>query len=722
LSYSDDRAYDIAVDVSGNVYVTGVSAAHWREENYVTIKYDSLGVEQWIVNYNEPGVASGASAITVGTTGNVYVTGWSYSPDTSSDYATIKYNSLGVKQWVARYNGPGDDYDEASAIAIDSSENVYVTGYSGTYPDYDYATIKYNSMGVEQWVKRYDGPGDDWDEPSDIAVDGSENVYVTGGSYGSGTSSDYATIKYNSMGVEQWVARYNGPGNSDDVANSISVDTSNNVYVTGGSMCLGTKNDYATIRYTTSGKEQWVIRYNGPGSSNDNAVSLAVDKTGNVYVTGSSGGYYATIKYEQSIIPNTSIMNGYWSNSSIWLLGHVPLSSEDVVIQHNVVLDTLQSDSIQSLIVPANGILSIQPSVGLLKVASVVQIEDSGKIQFLPGAVGMIIYESFVNRGIFESGTSTITFKGMTFYTNNDISFYDFISDASACMEGNITINNILRLNDNLNIGLQDTVQIVNPDTSAIEGAGFIPRGTVIRAISPLTQSQYRFESLKSCLQFKESGTNPENVTITTYPDTNPASFGNRWVVVPSHVDPVANVITADSVTGFSKWVFGIPRPTEIEGEFYISGIDDTIPLIRRVYDINADGGSEFKARLALRYDQSEVPDGIQEDSLKLLRLKGTVEVKEQLQELPKQFSLGQNYPNPFNPITTIRYELPRASFVTLRVYNLIGQEVATLVNEKKDVGRYDVAFSANKLTSGVYFYRLQSGDFIDIKKLILIK
>ncbi len=87
-----------------------------------------------------------------------------------------------------------------------------------------------------------------------------------------------------------------------------------------------------------------------------------------------------------------------------------------------------------------------------------------------------------------------------------------------------------------------------------------------------------------------------------------------------------------------------------------------------------------------------------------------------------KTFNLYQNYPNPFNPSTTINYQIPKSSFVTLKIYDVLGREVANLVNNEKQAGQYNVTFNASKFSSGIYFYRLQAGDFISTKKMILMK
>jgi hypothetical protein len=307
---TDDIAYALTIDDAGNVYVTGWSWGSSGGYAYATIKYDSSGAEQWVARYSGPAAEGNnwdyAYALAVDNTGNVYVTGWSEGPGSGDDYATVKYDSSGIEQWVVRYNGPVNGDDEAYAIAVDDAGNVYVTGWSeGSGTGYDYATVKYDSSGAEQWVARYDGSGSGVDWACALAVDGAGNVYVTGWSWGTGSGDDYATVKYDSLGDEEWSTRYYGLGNDMDRARAIVVDDVGNVYVTGESWGAGTEHDYATVRYVFTGAERWVARYDGPDRGWDYAHSLAVDDAGNVYVTGESWGAgtgldYATVQYDSS--------------------------------------------------------------------------------------------------------------------------------------------------------------------------------------------------------------------------------------------------------------------------------------------------------------------------------------------------------------------------------------------------------------------------------------
>jgi hypothetical protein len=96
--------------------------------------------------------------------------------------------------------------------------------------------------------------------------------------------------------------------------------------------------------------------------------------------------------------------------------------------------------------------------------------------------------------------------------------------------------------------------------------------------------------------------------------------------------------------------------------------------------------------------------------------------LEEDKQSIPSEFNLSQNYPNPFNPVTLIKYQVPEASLVSIKVYDIIGREVAVLVNEEKSPGNYQVSFSSENLASGVYFYKMVAGDFSSVKKMNLLK
>lgn len=145
----------------------------------------------------------------------------------------------------------------------------------------DFLTIKYNTSGAEQWVSRYNSPGNVGETPKAMTIDASGNVYITGQSSSGLGTEDYFTVKYNNTGAEQWSKIYNGPLNNTDVATSIAVDDSGKVYVSGTSLAI-TGNEMTTIHYSPTGVEQWVQRNSSAVVGN----SIALDAAGNIFVTG----------------------------------------------------------------------------------------------------------------------------------------------------------------------------------------------------------------------------------------------------------------------------------------------------------------------------------------------------------------------------------------------------------------------------------------------------
>lgn len=161
----------------------------------------------------------------------------------------------GVPLWTNRYNGPGNANDQAYAIAVDKSGNVFVAGFrtNGTGSGYHRLTVKYSATGVSLWTNRYEGSEDFFfSQGVAMAVDSSGNVFVTGSSIRPASGYDYATVAYSGAGVPLWTNRYNGPQNDQDIPFGLVVDSNGNVYVTGRSIGSNGNYDYATIKYSSS--------------------------------------------------------------------------------------------------------------------------------------------------------------------------------------------------------------------------------------------------------------------------------------------------------------------------------------------------------------------------------------------------------------------------------------------------------------------------------------
>ena len=268
----------------------------------------------WKSRYNGPaGSSDGATALGVSLDGaSVFVSGYSFSSNGSYDYATVAYDAeSGARRWVARYNGPGNGNDFASALRVSpDGASVFVSGYSfSSNGSYDYATVAYDAeSGARRWVARYNGPSEGDDVAYALAVSpNGRNLFVTGYSSRSNCSFDYATVAYDAAsGARRWVARYNGPGNGDDVAYALAVSPDGaRVLVSGYSSGSNGTDDFATVAYdAASGARLWVARYNGPGNVDDVVTAVDVAPNGaSVFVTGYSSGSggsfdYATVAYD----------------------------------------------------------------------------------------------------------------------------------------------------------------------------------------------------------------------------------------------------------------------------------------------------------------------------------------------------------------------------------------------------------------------------------------
>jgi hypothetical protein len=238
--------------------------------------------------------------------GNVVIAGTSDWYWGTIDYVTIKLNPAGDTAWVRKYDSPENAYDYLKALVVDNQDNIYVTGdIYKTGGNHDIITIKYNASGDTVWTRRYNGAGNGDDKVYAMTVDSAGNIYLAGSSFVSGNGIDCLTMKYNSDGVLMWIKTYAEYSYHADGAASITLDKSGNVYVTGSAGTSSSNVAYLTIKYDNDGNGKWVAKYDGPGYNGyDISSSVFVDNSGYVYITGSSPGVLsgndiATIKYIQ---------------------------------------------------------------------------------------------------------------------------------------------------------------------------------------------------------------------------------------------------------------------------------------------------------------------------------------------------------------------------------------------------------------------------------------
>ncbi|MCG3128546.1 MAG: hypothetical protein CHACPFDD_03435 [Phycisphaerae bacterium] len=315
-----EYALDIEVDRAGAVFVTGYSPGVGSGDDFATAKFDTTGRLLWVQRYNGPGNSFDyAFAVAVDAEGNAVVAGYSAGTTTYGDIAVLKYDPAGNVLWERRYD-QAHQSDIGYDVEVDAVGNVYVAGWSSDGDSHGFRTLKYDADGNLLWERRYDGPGDDdafdADLVYDLELDAAGNVYVTGLSEVSETDSDAATVKYDSDGNLAWVRRFDLAGGLD-AGQSLAVDGAGRVCVAGWGQGAGTNYDALVLLYDADGVLAWSRVHDGAISSEDVALDVAFDGDGNVVVAGSSdtGGYFGerclTLKYAADGTPLWERLDGY---------------------------------------------------------------------------------------------------------------------------------------------------------------------------------------------------------------------------------------------------------------------------------------------------------------------------------------------------------------------------------------------------------------------------
>ncbi len=253
---------------------------------------------EWSVNDGNPLMLQWSNSIN--TSGGLITVGNTQVAGQGTNILLTKYTSTGSISWSKNYNTGGTANDYGTNLALDASGNIYVCGITDNngVVNSDIVILKYNSSGTFLWDTTYDSPYNMNDLATSIIIDPSNNIYVAGSSEGSTTQFDYITLKYNSSGVFQWVSRYDY-ANLQDYGGGITLSSTNTyLFVTGASANSTNDWDYTTVKYDLSGTQVSVSRNTVAGTGYDQPYAYTKDIAGNIYITGtgSSNGIDYDIK------------------------------------------------------------------------------------------------------------------------------------------------------------------------------------------------------------------------------------------------------------------------------------------------------------------------------------------------------------------------------------------------------------------------------------------
>lgn len=354
------------------------------------------------------------------------------------------------------------------------------------------------------------------------------------------------------------------------------------------------------------------------------------------------------------------------------------------------------------------------------------------KISYSPGEAGNFKLH-FKNKGLINANNVKIDLVSQSSYINVSAATFTYNSIASYYQDSLNFNFNVLN-SAPVNSGLPILVRIKQNDTSIIyQQKIYICIGNGVTTLADSAENGMgnwtvtgggwnvtNLQSYSPSNSFTESPGNGVN-----YPNST-----NRMLTLTAARNISANPVTI--LTFYHKYAIDVmdnayvdvssDNGTTWSSVKYYYGIQSA--WSQEVLDITdlAAGSTTMKIRFTLVSNRSTVADGWYVDNIKISNYQNAITGITGTGEIPNRYSLEQNYPNPFNPSTAIKYQLPENSFVKLIVFDALGREIKTLVNENKPAGNYEISFDGMNLSTGVYFYKIEAGSFAEVKKMMLIK
>ncbi|MDQ3020950.1 MAG: SBBP repeat-containing protein [Bacteroidota bacterium] len=525
----------------------------------------------------------------------------------------------------------------------------------------------------QQWASYYNSPTNNDDNPVAMVADNAGNIYVTGVSRTITTAKDYTTVKYNSAGVQQWAARFNSAGAQDDEVKGIAVDASGNVFVT-GSASIGVQ---ITVKYNSAGVVQWTSVLGVPGGSpavpGKRISPIALDPSGNIYVGGSrqfgsgQNSSYLLIKYNSS-------GDSLWTRTykGTHFLAGLGSAIACIKVDGNSVYVTGKS-------------FDQNPNLTASTFATTIKYDAAGVSQWIRKDTLTSGSDDVIGMEIDPSGNIIVTCN-----YGYDITTYKYNPAGTRLWKKTYT---------GISGDFYDTVTGLTLDQS----------GNIY-----LTGSSVR-----------TTGNGGEDFLTVKY-DPSGSLLWESFFNGTRNDGDYSKAIAVDGAG--NVYITGIAYQTNFNFDFMTIKYD---PAGVQKWKINYDGGftnrRDEPIAIALDLTGNVIVTGISSrgvntDDYATIKYSQSVGITQISSNVPDRFSLSQNYPNPFNPATVISYQLTVSNYTTLKVFDILGNEVTVLVNEKQNAGTYEVDFDGSNFPSGVYFYKLTTGNFSQTKKMNLIK
>uniref|UniRef100_A0A832DK17 T9SS type A sorting domain-containing protein n=1 Tax=Ignavibacterium album TaxID=591197 RepID=A0A832DK17_9BACT len=756
----------ISLSNHDNIYIAGClidEPVPNNDNDFVTLKYNSEGILQWYQVYNGTNNSIDfPHAICSDKNGNVFVAGRSNDNQLGPVFTVLKYDSLGIQKGVHNYLAHGYNNSEAFALTADEIGNIYATGYMySSTSSADITTIKYpgkrypvfivpgiagtysSSTSADlPWILTRGVP------PAELQIDPLGKVY-------NDIIETFVNVGYK-KDTTLFVVNYDWRLTPGPIDNSIDgkIDGLSGVSITDNQFNYGV--DYLGW-YIKKACEIWREKYDEDLDSIDiiahstgglvSRTYLQSDAYGDLYDLANN---YKLPRIRNLImigVPNRGASKAWNALNDNWIADFVYRFVLSKIL-NRAYQKVLQDNAIQG---PDTVItqISIQDPSGNPSKTKFISL-------YVPTIRGLLATYNFIDLGSGYVNVNNDPDKRNTFLLDlNDGLDLNSSADANKFLDsarvfvihgtGEKTKDLVQQRSDFGLLALQSFTDWTpsNASSGTIWYKDLEAEQNGDKTVPTISSAgQFQNDNRATLIPFNtgdhtalvskiEVQSNILDILNVAYESNDistgsSVSFSNVWNVISDPVDLIlldgnGNRLGYTTSTGAlteipnSIWfgntdgmgyIFGtVTEPVNLQ----LTGLGEDYYVMVSVEDSGRYGGVVLEGFLA----QGEVINyQIKLDPLSI----------EQLTLIANDFTLAQNYPNPFNPATKIQYSIPQRSDVTLKVYDVLGNEIAILVNEEKDRGVYSVTFDASQLASGIYLYRIQAGSFVETKKMILLR